>query len=424
MKLPHIEKILLLLSIIGLFLVSLFFTTKTIDIPGSSVDELNDKSIFTVKNKSQKQYLLFDKEISLMPGEKVFYKETTSEKWLYANVLEVLLPTRSNISVLTNAMFSKGIIRSEISIRDNWSSLQGGFTLKTKSESILVPYSDMKRVYGKLWLLLDTDPEEITEIDSDISFYQKNSIASLPIENSGKTKWTNTISETNASVYDLFTPPIIYMHDGDLTTRIPEKKIVEQELEPFGLSLVKVSKAEYPLTLKSWAGKTPYFEEVLINQESGTSERIRNRVEVGQIYKRSLSRQSGEPSLVPCDSNDSSKIFIVEHFVVQQYRNPETGGLRKVGRAMIRDFTLGGPPFEINTLMKKVYAGNYTFLFNADLPSLKSEEFSFESSQGVATFDYGGRIYKIIDISTDNQTITVVKSDPRILEDSSKTFSF
>ena len=34
--------------------------------------------------------------------------------------------------------------------------------------------------------------------------------------------------DTNTSIYDLFTPPIIYLVDGELTTSLPE---IPQEVE-------------------------------------------------------------------------------------------------------------------------------------------------------------------------------------------------
>ena len=151
---------------------------------------------------------------------------------------------------------------------------------------------------------------------------------------------------------------------------------------------------------------------------------VRNRVELGKPYKRDLSRKPGQPSLIPCDDNDSQKMFIVQHFAVQQYRNPQTGGLRPVGRAMIKDFQLGGNAFEINTLMTKVYAGNYTFHFLAHLPNLSPQEFSFESASIDSTFDYGGRVYRFSSADYEDNSLVVTKEDPRQAEIFTKTFSF
>ena len=184
-----------------------------------------------------------------------------------------------------------------------------------------------------------------------------------------------------------------------------------------------VTKAEYPLRLKSWVGSTPYFED-LATIEDGTGKIIRNRIEVGKPHKRVEDRKPGQQSFEICDSNDTDKIFTVQYFAVQQYRNPETGGLKPVGRAMIQDHKLGGKPFEINTLMKGVYAGNMTFNFMASLPGLDPKEFSFSSSDSLATLEYGGRKYLVSEIDLESKTLRVTKQDPRLEEDSYQTFSF
>jgi hypothetical protein len=220
----------------------------------------------------------------------------------------------------------------------------------------------------------------------------------------------------------MFTPPIIFIHDGQLTTKLPEKEKEAEEIEPFGLSLVEVTKAEYPFRLKSWVGQTPYFEDLTVTEASGAG--VRNRIEVGKSYKRTLNRKPGQPSLEICDNNDSDKIFVVQYFAVQQYRNPDTGGLKPVGRAMIKDFRIEGAPFEINSLMQKVYAGSLKMTFRASLPGLTSEEFTFDSSDGERVFDFGGRRYQISKIDFENKMIRVVKQDPRSAEDAFQSFSF
>ena len=58
------------------------------------------------------------------------------------------------------------------------------------------------------------------------------------------------MSDKNQTIYDMFIPPDHLIHDGQLTTKLPEKEKEEEEIEPFGLSLVNVTKAEYPLDLK------------------------------------------------------------------------------------------------------------------------------------------------------------------------------
>ena len=40
-----------------------------------------------------------------------------------------------------------------------------------------------------------------------------------------RVRWTKPSEESDDSIYDLFTPPIIYLVDGNLTTKLPEKVV-------------------------------------------------------------------------------------------------------------------------------------------------------------------------------------------------------
>ena len=331
---------------------------------------------------------------------------------------------RQKIQLSTSSGIVSGTTRQDVILEKNWKNSHGIIALRDGKKVFNIQYNEILRITGTLWLLTDIDSKTIKNNQNQTSFYQRT----LPDENFfteiDKLKWTNPTSDENSTPYDLFTPPIIYIHDGDLTTRLPEKEVKTEVLEPFGLTLTKVSKSEYPLILKSWVGETPYFEDLMSNGSSNLGKVVRNRVELGKAYKRDLLRKPGQPSLVQCDDNDSQKMFIVQHFVVQQYRNPQTGGLRPVGRAMIKDFQLGGNAFEINTLMTKVFAGNYTFHFLANLPNLSPQEFSFESTSVDSTFDYGGRAYRFSSANYEDNSLVVTKEDPRQAEIFTKTFSF
>lgn len=420
MKIKHFEKYLLASAL--LIFCTLFFTIsgyKELNTTDSATDD-----IFSFKSKGGINYFSLNKTTSLLPGNLLHILSKENKTWEHYEVTHTYIPARQMISINTSSGILQGLTRQDIIFEKNWQSSQGVLSLRNGKETSTVKYNDILGITGKFWLASSIDPKVLKSKDYQVSFYQRTMNDSDTFDSIEKIKWINPSNEENVTTYDLFTPPIIYIHDGDLTTRLPAKKMETKELEPFGLTLMKVSKAEYPLILKSWVGATPYFEDLAVNQSSGSLKGVRNRVEVGKPYKRNFSRKPGQPTLEICDLNDSDKLFIVEHFVVQQYRNPQTGGLRPVGRAMVRDYILGGNAFEINTLMPKVYAGNFTFLFRASLSGLAPQEFSFESSSSGETFDYGGRKYRISSINLEEKTILVTKEDPRVAEILSQDFPF
>jgi len=419
MRVKHIEKFSLVLAIC--LVVLSFFLFSSYSAKSENNNYKND--LFESKKRSGTEYFIFRKEISIMPGELLSFYNEESELTESYEVQNILIPSRQEIEIITEDKKIKGTSRQEVIFEKNWRSLPGVFSIRQNKETIQVKLSDVVGIRGKLWLYIDANLKTLNDEDLTVSFYQKTTHSQTEAHLPERLKWINSGTEENQSAYDLFTPPIIYIHNGELTTRLPEKEVEEEKIEPFGLSLVGVTKSEYPLRLKSWVGNTPYFED-LATIEDGTGKIIRNRIEVGKPHKRVEDRKPGQQSFEICDSNDTDKIFTVQYFAVQQYRNPETGGLKPVGRAMIQDHKLGGKPFEINTLMKGVYAGNMTFNFMASLPGLDPKEFSFSSSDSLATLEYGGRKYLVSEIDLESKTLRVTKQDPRLEEDSHQTFSF
>ena len=419
MKIKHLEKYFLFLALILFVLSLLIFSSQPSKVP--IIDRKGE--LFVSKSKAGTNYFIFGRELSLIPGDSIYLSDQQAETADSFEIKKILLPSRELVEIETDSGTVKGTARQDIILEKNWRLLPGVFTVRQGNDTLQVKLSEVKRVKGKLWLAIDTDLDSLNDPQFTLSFYQKSTSDSIEQNLPERQKWLSPNTDENETVYDLFTPPIIYIHNGELTTRLPEKEVVEEKLEPFGLTLVEVIKTAYPLRLKSWVGNTPYFEDHA-NLGEGDGEIIRNRVEVGKTYKRAKDRKPGQPSLEICESNDSEKMFTVQYFTVQQYRNPETGGLRPVGRAMVKDHRSDGEPFEINTLMTEVFAGNFTIKFRASLPGLSSKEFNIASTESSATFEYGGRKYLVTDIDILNKNLKVTKQDPRMTQDSQKTFSF
>ena len=418
MKFIHTEKVFLIISIIIIAVLFSIFTTVKYNF---KTEEYNQNR-FDLKSKSGEPYYIFRRPLTIMPGEFLHIYKLDNELHDRYVVESILIPSREEITVYTENETISGITRQEMILDKDWQDSPTLLSLRNGKETNQVKISDIKRIKGRLYLNINTDLKALNHPEYNISFYQKSLTAPVTTTLQEKAKWTTGLADINHTIYDMFTPPIIFIHDGQLTTKLPEKEKEEEEVEPFGLSLVDVTKAEYPIRLKSWVGQTPYLEDLITKEASGVA--VRNRIEVGKPYKRTENRKPGQPSLEICDHNDSDKIFIVQFFAVQQYRNPDTGGLKPVGRAMIKDFQMEGAPFEINSLMNKVYAGSLKITFRASLPGLAPEEFTFKSSDLERVFDFGGRRYQISNIDFENKMIKVVKQDPRSAEDTFQSFSF
>ena len=100
-----------------------------------------------------------------------------------------------------------------------------------------------------------------------------------------KIRWTNNSNDFNSTIYDLFTPPIIYLVNGELTTSLPEKPEQAEKIEAFGLTLVEFEKEKFPLKLSSWIGQTPYFEDLETQISPNSIVNVENRIEIKILQK-------------------------------------------------------------------------------------------------------------------------------------------
>jgi hypothetical protein len=91
-------------------------------------------------------------------------------------------------------------------------------------------------------------------------------------------------------------------------------------------------------------------------------------------------------------------MIFVDAFAVQQVRDSKTGGIRSVGRALIKDFRLPVKPFEINSFMQETHAGQYRITVESTSKDHSDERFSFEQNATGNTFRLALRDYKILEI--------------------------
>jgi len=406
-----------------LLFISQIFLGREVGLAESPSADLRQ---FSIIDHSGLNYLEPEKVTSVLPGDILYYRKLGDTDWLSAEIPSVKILKRTNMSVVTEAGENlEGTLVSDLNLGVGWSQSVESISIKQKRETIFIPLKSIAKLSTNQQILLPPSLQEYDWSENEISLYQRlnlNPVDSLNL--SGRQKWVGSKTESNASKYDLFTPPIIYIDDGKLTARLPEKDKPQELQEPFGLKLIDATKSPHFLKLVSWVGDIPYFEDTQVKLSPGSSRNARNRLEMGKFYKRDPDRKPGQPSLIECQQSDSEKLIRIEHFVVQQHKNTETGGLRLVGRSLVQDFLLGGEPFEINSLMKEVYAGDYTFKFTLTLPLTPPQDIEISSKDEGRTFSLSGRTFHVKQIDLKANRITLIKKDPRVLEDIEKTFSF
>jgi len=417
----HIEKIILLLS--SLAFLSLFLFSGPESLPNQTLTKPQKTFLSRVKLNNENYYKV-SIPTSLMPGDSIFYKRTEEDSFSSFQILSTYYVRGVNLKIFCEGKVYTGELRKSFSIDTDWKSSREPVILKTSKGNENIITAEIDSITGVASVLPSGDISEIIQDDMVWSIYQRTLTQDNHFSIKDRAKWTETKTDENASNYDLFTPPIIYIHEGKLSTRIPSKEDIKEDIEPFGLEMLSSVKTPYPLLLVGWVGEVPYFQ--LKEGDSGASggRILRNRVVPQTKYKRALDPKPGQPKLVPCDSNDTDAWFIIQNFEVLQYKNAKTGGVKPVGIATVQDFISKRPPFKINSLNTDAPAGDYQFNFLVKLPGLPNENFSFSSINIGKTFTFSGRDYEISQIDLDLRKVLITKKDPRVADDITRTFSF
>ena len=382
-------------------------------------------SPYEVESKGSMKGISFAKAHSIMPGNTVSVIEQNGSILQTLTISEIIFPRRSLIKVtLLDGSKIDGRLANqgdyELSLQ--WRKSRQPLTISMGRNNKNISLSDVDYIEGNHVVWFDW-PLNLDFDQYKLSFYQRKSPEKF-IENvAEKVKWEEGYLERNNTIYDLFTPPVIYLVDGKLSTSLPEEPLPQSvKEEKFGMELIKFSNEAYPYRLVSWIGETPYFEDTLVLQSPNGSTNVRNRLEVGIPYKRFLDRKPGQPSLVKTSVDDPDKQLTVERFVVQQYQDQRTGGLKIIGRALVKDHKLGGEAFEINNQMKEVFAGNVKIEVKMTLEGLDGKTFSFTTQDQGISFDFGDRVFTVEKIDEVSKSISVVKKGPDQKEQKEQLF--
>ena len=236
MRIKHTEKISLSISI--LLFVVLFYFFSSLDYKHKS--DKTSYQRFTSKIKSGVTYFIFEKELSVMPGDFLHLYSPDNELVEKYEVESIAVPSRQEITLHTTGQSFTGTTRQELSIEKRWEKSTGVVSLRDGRETLQVKISDIDKINGKLWLRINANLDTLNSQKTKISFYQKIQSNEGIDSSFERVKWTSTSVDANQTLYDMFTPPIIYIHDGELTTKLPEKKAIVEEIQRRDLNCLDI----------------------------------------------------------------------------------------------------------------------------------------------------------------------------------------
>ena len=422
----HYDKLVIAISILTLSLFALFaFLAEEPDLKssrgirsGGLIESLVVKEgIATLETRNPH---------GLMPGMKIIVSGANPESFNgnFA-VKSIAMPeTGDDVRLVlkggevVEAIFSGA---DQDNLEGDWKKARGGIRLRGAGDRKIVLLSEIENLLGSRTLTFESADIGDGEADGDLKLiaYQQRAEPKEAINPASGKVWSKTKEAPEGEPsYDLFTPPQIYVIKGRLTTRLPKEKEPEKPPEEFGLKLSKFDKVPYRFRIRSWTGNTPVLEDLSMEFPSGSGRFVRNRIQAKVPHKVNPSYKPGLPSLIPTTANDPAKLIMVEAFVVQQVRDPKTGGIRPVGRVMLKDFTLPVKSFEINSFMESTHAGQFNIVVESAMKDFRGEEYAFKENAKGTNFSLNEREYSILEIDVNGTRVKFQKKalDPPELQ--------
>ena len=410
----HYEKITLLVSVCtALTFVLLLLLSE--DPRVVTEGDLGESFRFGKSDSDERlQTLELTKDTGLMPGETITFVSIEDENEAKAfQIPKIILEDRSTLTVGfgQTEITGKLISGKDIVLDGDWKKSNDPLEIASKNGSATILFSQINYILGERLLAFDKPIEEFDPEEWYFSLHQGLQADKVDHNQTkpDRVRWTKPIDESGDSIYDLFTPPIIYLIDGNLTTSLP-KKVEVRKTEEFGLSLLSFQKKPYRFKMRGFSNTAPFFEDT----DPGIKDRRLNpktRMELNAPYRINTNGKPGNPSLIKTTEDDENKLLMVKFFRVEYVKDEKTGGGRPVGRALVQDYKLGGKPFEINSRMQEVFAGENKIEMNFHLDG-PSEQIILSDKDVGKVLQFGSRTYLIKEINIEEKILLIEKRGP------------
>lgn len=343
----------------------------------------------------------------LMPGDFIFYK-TDEENFSKIEISKVFFKRRSEVFLsLKSGKTVSGKIKAKegVTLSKSWSKATSPLLLDADGKVMTIQLRQIERIMGNPEYILD-DTADLSVLRGSTPFFYQRLDNYIVSNHAKRPEWGEIVSDKNNTIYDLFTPPLIYLIENKLTTSLPDAPIEEEEVEAFGASIVSFDEIPYRFRLVSWIGNSPYIEDTKLTKEFGKT--TRNRLEVNHSYSLVDNPKPGRPSLTKVDNNSSEKLITLKYFTVQNVTQ-KNGGVKPVGRALVEDHSLGAKPFEMNSLMDEVFLGQFEVKLRFKIGKEDEKEIALSDNDEGKEMTYNGRKYTVLGFDAERKAIKLRK---------------
>ena len=414
----HYEKLILVVSFICATVITLSYLFSE---PESVVqDDSSVRDMFWFDtNDNGEQVLEFSKETPLNPGDTLTFVSKEDENiYKTFEVAKIVLKSRGSYSIEIAGKKIDGMLMSnnDLFLDQNWKKSKAVLDFVPDSgRPSQIPLSQVSSITGIKQIIFNEPIEELDPDEHFLSLYQVMNDGHSDHNDTrvDRVRWTTSSEESNESIYDLFTPPIIYLVDGNLTTKLPEKEVISVvKTEEFGITLETFQQKPYRFRMKGFSSEYPFFEDL---EPANVDKRLNTRIKMvpGTPYKSNSDGKPGSPSLIPTTEDDINKLLMVTVFRVDTVQDEKSGGVRPIGRAMVKDFKLGGKVFEIRHGWSEVFAGENEIILNYRLEGAEEKIVLSDKDTG-KTIEFGSRKYLIKEIDTSGKSLLIEKRGPNL----------
>ena len=190
---------------------------------------------------------------------------------------------------------------------------------------------------------------------------------------------------------------------------VEEKKPVKLS-ESFGLICTKFERIPSRFRLVSWEGTKKVEIEDLHKIDSSTKKHPRFWLELRVPYKEFMHPTTKESFFRPTILKDPNKRMIAQSFEIKNEALSYSGRVNPIGYLIMKDFKIGGPPYQLTSEMDQPLTSSYFVHFEQDMGPKKFFH-DLTGQRNGYKFGGWGYEYKIIKQNFAQNKITVLRKD-------------
>jgi len=200
------------------------------------------------------------------------------------------------------------------------------------------------------------------------------------------------------------------------------EKVENKSVPTFGLICTKYERIPSRFRLASWEGAKKVELEDLSKIDPVTKKHPRYWLRLRIPYKELIHVSSKESFFRPTNMQDPNKRLLVQSFEVKKEALSYSTLKKPIGYLILRDFKMGGPPFQLTSEMKSPMTSSY-YLHFEQVMGPKKFFHDLTGKRNGHKFGGWGIEYQVTNQNFAKNKITVLRKDLKTLKLAKKDLS-